>query len=109
MHVGIEPPMGMTPQHFHTIPTSCAILPCVIGCVHGRVVEGSELRSAGCVVHVGVHGEWVVLWVAAMQLLLSMAEAVECTSSAESVWHVSMLYAAERGRYLVCRKAAGEQ
>ena len=52
------------------------------------MVEGSELCSAGCVVHVGVHGEWVVLWVAALQLLLSMAEAVECTSSAESVWHV---------------------
>jgi len=31
--------MGMTPQHFHTIPTSCAILPyyvnplvCILGC-----------------------------------------------------------------------------
>jgi len=22
--------MGMTPQHFHTIPTSCAILPSLI-------------------------------------------------------------------------------
>ena len=25
--------MGMTPQHFHTIPTSCAILPCVV-CIY---------------------------------------------------------------------------
>jgi len=41
--------MEMTPQHFHTIPTSCAILPPLIytymlcmfvSCVQG-VVEGS--------------------------------------------------------------------
>ena len=42
--------MGMTPQHFHTIPTSCAILPTMlcVSCVHSRVVEGSGLGSAGC-------------------------------------------------------------
>ena len=40
--------MGMTPQHFHTIPTSCAILPSLtqICCVQ-RVVEGSVVGSAG--------------------------------------------------------------
>jgi len=46
--------MGMTPQHFHTISTSCAILPpctytnmlCVfLSCVQ-RVVEGSVVGSA---------------------------------------------------------------
>ena len=46
------------------------------------------------VVHVDVHGE-VMLWVAATELLLSMADVVclgcrscECMSSAESVWQV---------------------
>ena len=29
-------------------------------------MEGSGEGSAGCVVHVDVHGEWVMLWVAAM-------------------------------------------
>ena len=28
-------------------------------CVHRRVVEGSAVGIAGCVVHVHVHGEWV--------------------------------------------------
>ena len=46
--------MGTTPQHFHTIPTSCASLPCVSS-VHRRVIEGSGLGSAGCVGHVDVH------------------------------------------------------
>ena len=56
--------MGTTPQHIHTIPTSCAILPTVfcVSCVHRRVVEGSGEGIAGCV----VHGECVTLWVAAM-------------------------------------------
>ena len=48
--------MGTTPQHFHTIPTSCAILPCASGnSVHRRVIEGSGLGTAGCAVHVDVH------------------------------------------------------
>ena len=46
--------VGTTPQHFHTISTSCVILPCV-SCVHMRVIEGSGLGSAGCVVHVDLH------------------------------------------------------
>ena len=36
-------------------------------------MEGSGEGSAGCVVHVDVHGECVTLWVAAMHLLLGMA------------------------------------
>ena len=59
--------MGMTPQHFHNFPTSCAILPPLtqicfvfVCCVQRRVVEGSVVGSAGCVVQVDVHGEWVV-------------------------------------------------
>ena len=55
--------IGTTPQYFHTIPTSCAILltiPCIC-CVHRRVVEGSGVGSAGCVVHVDMYGEWVVV------------------------------------------------
>ena len=43
---------------FSSIPSIC--------CVHRRVVEGSGVGSAGCIVHVDMHGEWVVLWVAAM-------------------------------------------
>ena len=58
--------MEMAPQHFHTIHTPCAILPPLtqigfvfVGCVHRGVVEGSGVHvgSAGCVVHVDVHGE----------------------------------------------------
>ena len=54
--------MGTTPQHFYTIPTSCAILPtmlCVCKCVHSKVVEGSWEGIAGCVAHVAVHGKCV--------------------------------------------------
>ena len=54
----------MTPQYFHTIPTSCAILPPLtqicfvfVSCVQSRVVEGSGVVSGGCVVHFDVHGE----------------------------------------------------
>ena len=57
--------MGLIPQYFHNIPTPCAILPTMpcVCCVHRRVVEGSGVGSARCVMHVDVHG--VVLWVAA--------------------------------------------
>ena len=66
--------MGMTPQHFHTVPTSCAILLpltqirliCVVSYVQRRVIEGSQVVSRGCVVHVDVHGELFMLWVDAM-------------------------------------------
>ena len=64
--------MVMTPQYFHTIPKSCAILPTVptmpcdfLICVNGRLVEGSEVDKVlhGLVVHVDMHGE-VMVWVA---------------------------------------------
>ena len=90
--------MGMTPQHIHTIPTvtTCANYVLCHLCTH-RVVEGSGLGSAGCVVHVDVHGEWVVLWVAATQLLLSNADMIclVCRSCgvAQGCWCVS--YAAK--------------
>ena len=65
VHAGTAPSkkMGMTPQYFHAIPPSCAILRhfanyflCLL-LVHigARVVEGSGLGSAVCVVNVDVH------------------------------------------------------
>ena len=82
--------MGMMPQHFHTIPTSCAILPpltqicfvCLLVVCRGvwkRVVLG---------VHVDVHGEWVMLLVAAMYnvlAVLSMADMV-CLACMQKLW-----------------------
>ena len=68
---------------------------CIVSCVHKRVAEGSGDTgegSAKCVVHVDVHGECAMLWVDAMQLLLSMAGVVcrVCRnwSSTGSVWYV---------------------
>ena len=58
--------MAMT-QLFHTIPTSCAILPpliqiCFVFVVcRRRVVEGSGVGGGGCVVYFDVHGEWVMV------------------------------------------------
>ena len=54
--------MEMTSQHFHTIPTSCAILH--VSSCEQRVVEGSVVGSAGsacwCVWGVGyVVGAWL--------------------------------------------------
>ena len=56
--------MGMTPQHFHTIPTSCAILPPLIyiimfvSCV--QRIRGCGRQWGGqwwvCIVHFNVHG-----------------------------------------------------
>ena len=97
--------MGTTPQHFHTIPTSCAILPTMlcVSCVHSRVVEGSGLGSAGCMFS-ACWCEWRVSCVLGgcnaiatehgrYGLHVLNAEAVKCTSSAESVymacWSVS--------------------
>ena len=71
MHVGMEASKtnqtrweSTTPQHFHTIPTSCAILlPLAqihyvfVSSVQRRVVEGSGDSSGGCVVHFDVDGE----------------------------------------------------
>ena len=57
------------------------------------------MGSPGCVVHVGVHRKWVMLWVATTHLLLNTVSVVyvkdvECTSSAESVWHAGVCCAA---------------
>ena len=41
--------MRMTPQHIHTVPTSCQLCFVFVSCVHRRVVEGSRycwVRSA---------------------------------------------------------------
>ena len=37
-----------------------------VSCVHRIVAEESGVRNAGCGVHVDVHGECVMLWVAAI-------------------------------------------
>ena len=48
----------MSPQPFHTIPTSCAILLFLhkytffVSCVQRRVMEVSAVSSAACVVHI---------------------------------------------------------
>ena len=41
--------MGTTPQHFHTIPTSCAILPCVglYDPLEGRLESGICIYKSG--------------------------------------------------------------
>ena len=56
--------MGMTPQQFHIIPTSCAILPLFaqiyyvfVVCRKGLWKAVSGASSGGCVVHFDVHGE----------------------------------------------------
>ena len=51
--------------------------------MHWRVVlhvEGYGVSSAGYVVHVVVHGEWVMLWMATTSLLLGM------TGMVQEVW-----------------------
>ena len=37
-----------------------------VSCMHRRIVEGIGEGIVGCVVHVDVHGECVMLWVDAM-------------------------------------------
>ena len=106
--------VGTTPQYFYTIPTSCAIL-ASITCVHRRVVLGMEscvMSSTGCVVHVVVYGEWVVLWLApnfvAIAGMISNSvvlyvEAVECKSSTQSVWYVGVRCFAAAWQRLSCK------
>ena len=60
--------MGTTPQHIHTIPTSCAILPTVcllVVCRRGLSCtwKGVAWVCSACVV---VHSAWVVLYVLLM-------------------------------------------
>ena len=68
----------------------------IAGCVHRRVVQGSGVGSAGCVVHVDVHGAWVMHVVGGCNLIATehakyslscmYAEAIEFMSSAKFVW-----------------------
>ena len=58
--------MGMTPQSIHTIPISCAILLTMLVVCIGGLWKAVGEGSAGCVVHVDVHGEYLMLWVAAV-------------------------------------------
>ena len=91
--------MGMTPQHLHTILTSCAILHkyalCLLAVCRGGLWKAVHVvGSAGCVVHVDVHGEWVMVWLAAMSIILSMADMVclACMQKLRSTWIVVGLY-----------------
>ena len=76
--------LQLPPQQFYTIPTSCAILPPLTKiCFAFLIVVCRGLWKAVwwvvLGVHVDVHGEWVMLWVAAMYnvlALLSMADVV---------------------------------
>ena len=87
--------MGMTRQHFHIPYILCHFALCLFMST-GRwwnVLAWVVLMGVWCML-MCMESKVYVLWVAATQLLLSMvrsvlyAEAVECTSSAESVWHV---------------------
>ena len=85
--------MGMTSQHFHIIPTSCVILPLVTQiCFVCLLVMCRGLWKAVwwvvLGVHVDVHWEWVILWVAAMYnvlAILSMADMV-CLACMQKLW-----------------------
>ena len=68
--------MGMTPQHtpsVHLVPFCHHLhkyaLCLLVVCREGLWKAVHEVGSGGCVVCFDVHGEWVMLWVAAMCLL----------------------------------------
>ena len=90
--------MGMTPQHLFTILTSCAILPLLtqICLVSLLVVCRGLWKAVWWVVlgvHVDVHGEWVMLWVAAMYNVLatlSMADMV-CLACMQKLEFITVL------------------
>ena len=94
--------MAMT-QLFHTIPTSCAILPpliqiCFVFVVcRRRVVEGSGVGGSGCVVYFDVHGEWVMvkktseLWWCNDTLYLGCSYHLHSSHSFLSTWGLVML------------------
>ena len=94
--------MAMT-QLFHTIPTSCAILPpliqiCFVFVVcRRRVVEGSGVGGGGCVVYFDVHGEWVMvkktseLWWCNDTLYLGCSYHLHSSHSFLSTWGLVML------------------
>ena len=113
--------MGTTPQHIHTIPTSCAICQLCfvfVSCMHRRVVEGSGEGSARCIMHVDVYGECVMLWW--LQCSCYWAWRVYSLFCMQKLWAVLNLYGmlgvlsfiAECGRYmncLLCGKLWSEQ
>ena len=83
----------MTPQHFHTIPTPCAILllltqicfACLLAVCRG-LWEAVWWVVLG--VHVDVHEDWVTLWVTTMYnvlVILSMADMV-CLACMQKLW-----------------------
>ena len=61
-----------------------------VSCVQRRVVEGSGVGSGGCVVHIDVHREWVMLWVAAMWLLYWAWPS--CLDYMQKLWTMLGLY-----------------
>jgi len=98
-HVGMEPSktsqihkMGMTPQHFYTIPTSCAILPII--CTPQNSLHALSLYSLCS--HVDVHA-WRVSYVVGgcnVVATLNMADMVclACMQKLWSAWAVLGLY-----------------
>ena len=96
--------MGMTPQHFHTIPTSCAILPlltqicfvCLLAVCRGlwKSVVGSAGTACWCAwgvgYVVGVCNVQCVCYTECGRYGLSWlsAETVESMSGVGSVWYV---------------------
>ena len=75
-------------HHLHKYAL-CLLVVCRGGLWKAVYVVG----SVGHVVHVDVHGEWVMLWVAAMSIL-SMADMVclACMQKLRSTWIVMGLY-----------------
>ena len=73
----------VTPSHFHTIPTSCAISPLTQICFACFLVVSRGLwkavRWVVLGVHVDVHGERVMLWVAAVYNVLGYTEHDRCS------------------------------
>ena len=53
----------MKTSHVRMEPSLCFVF---VSCVHRRVGKGSGEGTVGCVVHVDVHGECVMLWVDVM-------------------------------------------
>ena len=79
-------------QHFDTIPTSCAILP-LLTQIHVRfvclLVACRGLWKTVWWVHVDVHGEWVMLWVAAMYNVLAILSmtGIVCLACMQKLWN----------------------
>ena len=80
MHNTFTPSLHLMPFCCHLDKIICFVF---VSCVQMRVMEGSVVGVAGCVVQVDVHGKWVVFWVAEMYsvvAILSMAD-MACLNS----------------------------